>query len=162
MPEATTVNPAIEQFVNSLQRNFAVIKRNTEGIDHEQSLLTFQAGSSHLNWLYGHLITYRDAMLRALGSETVWDKETGAQYGWGSAPADAMAARPLEELQASLHRSQDLLVQALNNVTEDELQVEQGDRTVFDRLQFLVWHDTYHSGQTALYRRLAGLDSALG
>ncbi|UCH27416.1 MAG: hypothetical protein JSV66_07200, partial [Trueperaceae bacterium] len=67
MSESTIPNPAIEQFVNFLQRNLAVIKRHTEGIDHEQSLATLHAGGSHLNWLYGHLIASRDSMLRALG-----------------------------------------------------------------------------------------------
>lgn len=151
-----------QRFVQALDRNLTVIKRNVDGIDHERSLLTVVPDGSHLNWLLGHLVASRDGMLRALDAETVWDRETGALYRRGSAAALAPDARPLEDLMAALDRSQSLLESALSAADQAALARESGDRTVGEWLDFLVWHESYHAGQTALYRRLAGLEGALG
>ena len=146
----------------ALDRNVGVIARNVEGIDLERSLLTAWPEGSHLNWLLGHLVTSRDGMLRLLGAEGVWDRDTATAYRRGSVPALAPAARPVEELLAALRKSQGLLEEVLDTTEEAALSAESGDRTVGERIEFLVWHETYHVGQTAIYRRLAGLPSAIG
>jgi len=162
MSEATAVPPVVGPYLKTLARNLGVIQRNTEGLSHQQSLLTVRPGGSHLNWLLGHLISSRDGMLRALDSETVWGPEARERYGRGSTPATPAEAQPFEELLSALERSQGLLTTALEQVSSEQLQAQSGDRTVGQWLEFLVWHETYHVGQTALYRSLAGLAGTLG
>lgn len=144
-----------------LDRNLGVIERNIEGIDHARSLLRVTPEGSHLNWLLGHLITSRDGMLRLLDAESLWDRDAAAAYNRGSTAALAPAARPLEELRVALRASQELLEAALADAGHERLAQETGGRSVGDRIDFLVWHETYHAGQTALYRRLAGLEGAI-
>lgn len=160
MSEASPPDPA--SLIRTLERNVSVIERNVAGIDHERSLLAVVPGGSHLNWLLGHLVASRDSILRSLDAEPIWDRETGTGYRRGSSPALAPEARPVEELIAALREAQRRLVDALERATEEDLLETQGDRTVGDWVEFLVWHETYHAGQTALYRRLAGLEGALG
>lgn len=144
-----------------LDRNLGVVERNIEGIDHERSLLRVTPEGSHLNWLLGHLVTSRDGMLRLLEAEPLWDRDTAAAYNRGSAAALAPAARPMEELREALRASQARLEAALEEVSVERLAQGGGGRSVGDRIDFLVWHETYHTGQTALYRRLAGLEGAI-
>lgn len=157
-----TATTDASRFLRNLARNLSVIERNADGIDHERSLLTVVPDGSHLNWLLGHLIASRDSMLRTLGADALWDRDTGASYRRGSSPALAPEARPLDELLSELRQSQQLLEAALRSADEAKLARESGDRTVGEWLEFLVWHESYHAGQTALYRRLAGLEGALG
>lgn len=159
--------PATEDaktFLKTLDRNLGVIERNIDGIDLERSLLGVVPGGSHLNWMLGHLVASRDSMLRSLDpdGETVWDRDTATRYRRGSVPALAPEAQPVEELAGALKRSQELLATALASVDQAALDREHGDRTVGAWIEFLIWHETYHAGQTALYRRLAGLPGALG
>jgi uncharacterized damage-inducible protein DinB len=165
MSEATiSQNPLVSELLATLERNVQVVRKNTAGISQEDSLLPVADGSSHLNWLVGHLVSSRDSMLKVLGSETTWDDEQRRKYGRGSQlPAEA-DVEPLDALLASLDRSQELLERAFSTATPEDLEQPSGmqDRNKLEWLGFLGWHDTYHTGQTALYRRLAGLEGTLG
>jgi uncharacterized damage-inducible protein DinB len=162
----TTVNhqPLVTALLATLERNTQVVRKNTAGISQEDSLLAVAEGSSNLNWLIGHLVSSRDGMLRLLNSETTWDAARGSKYGRGSQLPDPAAVEPLEELLASLDRSHELLAAALTAATAAELAEPSGQRDLskLEWLGFLGWHDSYHTGQTALYRRLAGLSGTLG
>lgn len=158
----TPADPVTEAQREHLRRNLGVIRRNLGGLSHEDSLRTLRPGGSHLNWLLAHLVASRDAMLRALGAETVWSEEVGARYGRGSSPPSAADAPPLAELAAALERSQELLDAALAAATPDLLAAPHGRSTVGARVAFLTWHESYHTGQTSLYRQLAGLEGTLG
>lgn len=69
----------------------------------------------------------------------------------------------LSELLTGLDRSQELLQAALAGATPAQLAEPSGmrDNSKLEWLEFLTWHDTYHTGQTAVYRRLAGLAGTL-
>lgn len=157
-------NPLVTALVATLRRNVGVIARNTEGILQESSLLSVADGSSTLNWLIGHIVVHRDDMLKVLNSETTWDAQRGEKYQRGSAVPVGDEVEQLSALLLGLDRSQELLEAALNGVTEAELDEPAGRRgdSKLEWLEFLTWHDTYHTGQTAVYRRLAGLAGALG
>lgn len=148
--------------LKELQRNLNVLKSVTDGMTQEQSLIPFMEGASHLNWMLSHLIASRDSMLRLLGGTTVWDEETAQGYRRGSRPASAADAPALEALLVDLERSQAALEEAMARVGADRLAEESGRSTVGARLEFLVWHEAYHTGQSIHFRRLAGLDSPIG
>ena len=145
--------------VDLLRRNDYVIARNADGMSHQDSLQQLADGGSNLNWLLGHMTASRDVCTRLLGAEPAWEKEHARQYGRGSSISDASDAEPLEELLAAVTDSGERLRQALTGASEDALSrpnPRNAEEHVLDAIFFLVWHDTYHAGQTALYRRLAG------
>lgn len=147
--------------IKQLERNFSVIKQNTEDLITEQTMTPFMEGGSTLNWLLGHLIVSRDGILRALNTDTVWDEAAREHYGFGTSATDA--EKPLDSLMADLASSQERVKTALNAASSEQLAAERPNgSSVADYIDFLVWHDSYHTGQTVIYRRLAGLESPIG
>ncbi len=69
---------------------------------------------------------------------------------------------PLEELLALLAASQEKLAGALARLTESDLEREVllGGRAspLRNRIFFLYFHETYHTGQTELLRQLTGVE----
>lgn len=146
--------------VDLLRRNDFVIEKNSEGLTHDQSLVRLGDEGSNLNWLLAHMTASRDVCTRLLSAEPVWDKEHARRYGRGSAVPSAADAEPLENLILAVKESGERLRRALQAASADELSLpnpRNAEERVVDAILFLVWHDTYHAGQTALYRRLAGL-----
>jgi hypothetical protein len=141
-----------------LERNLHLLQRFAEGVDETASRLRVVPGGSHLAWLLAHLVATRDVMLRLTGVEGVWDAETGARFGRGS-DAGAPEYPPLPELLAWLEEQQGRLTVALEALADD---AEAPPADALARLEFLVWHETYHVGQALLYRRAAGLPSPIG
>lgn len=144
------------------KRNRWVLERTLADLTHEQSLLRLVEGGSHLNWLVAHLVAGRDHMLDELGAKRVRPREVDDAYDYGSTPPTGEEARPFEEHVADLGRTFERLEAALERATEEELAAPLGNGTLADRLQFRLWHEAYHAGQTTLYRAKAGLESPIG
>ncbi len=151
-----TAAPITSTYLKVIDRNFSVILKNLKDVSHEQSLIPYMQGGSHLNWLMGHLTHSRCGILRTLGTEVPWSEERGKRYGKGSTAATAGDAEPVTELIEAYKATQPLIEQAAARLTEADLERESGGSTVGARFEFLVWHESYHSGQTTLYRRMAG------
>lgn len=146
--------------------NYDVLKRNLDGVTHEESLIQPEGGGNCLNWVLGHIVVTRDNALRLLSQEPVWSKEIAGVYQRGSNPLrDGSTAQPLEKLVADLERSQDRLVAGLAAVSEPELGAPAPDKsiaeTVGETLFVLQFHEAYHAGQTGLLRRMAGHEGAI-
>ncbi len=146
--------------------NYEVLKKNLDGITHEESLLQPQGAGNCLNWVLGHIVATRDLALQLLKQEPVWSDEEAANYRRGSAPIqDGAQAMSLERIFADLGRSQDRLAAGLAQATESHLSAPAPDRsvaeTVGDTLFVLHMHDAYHAGQTGLLRRMAGHEGAI-
>ena len=88
----------------------------------------------------------------------------GVRYKRGSDPVTQAdeGTMTLEELLNWLDRSQECITTALSKMDEAALarDYSSGDRktTVGLRAFFLYFHETYHVGQTELFRQLAGKD----
>lgn len=141
-----------------------MVSKNTEGLTHDQSLLRIGEGGSNLNWLIGHMTASRNKLIRLLEGEQTWDSEQMARYDRGSQVGAAEDAEQLPDLLGALAQAGERLAQTIR--AADAASLERPDprnasQTVLDATNFLVWHDTYHAGQTALYRRLAGLSGVL-
>jgi len=50
-------------------RNVEIIKMQTEGLTHQDSLLQLPFRGNCLNWVVGHLLTNRCNIIRLLGEE---------------------------------------------------------------------------------------------
>jgi len=142
-------------------RNVEIIKRQTDGLTHADSLIQLPFRGNCLNWVIGHIAVNRDNILNVLGQPPLSGAE-GVRYKRGSealAEADE-AALPLEELLAWLDRAQERISATLTQMDEAAMSREMpaGERTatVGQRAFFLYFHETYHVGQTEMLRQLAG------
>jgi uncharacterized damage-inducible protein DinB len=147
-----------------------VIKANTEGVTHDDSLVQPAAGGNCLNWVLGHIVLSRNELLELLGMEPVWDDAAREPYGRGGPPlTDATRAKPVEQILADLERTQELLPQGLSRVTAERFAEKapfsptgNPEETVGSLITSFVFHDAYHAGQTGLLRRIVGRDGAIG
>ncbi len=150
------------ELTTMLAQNLRVIGLQTEGLTHADSMLQLPFRGNCLNWVLGHIVVSRDYMLRIAGAEPLWDEESGKMYGFGS---EAMQADdevvPMETIMADLQRSQERLASAMATLGDDRLDApfeNERDDTLRQRLAFMTWHDSYHTGQTEYLRQLSGSD----
>jgi uncharacterized damage-inducible protein DinB len=151
---------------NAFARNVSIIKMQTEGLTNEDSLRPLPFHGNCLNWVLGHIAVNRDSVLETLGEPPVMDAY-GVRYKRGSdrmTQADE-GTLALEELLNWLDRSQERIATALSKMDEAALAREytSSDRktTVWQRAFFLYFHETFHVGQTELFRQLAGKDDKI-
>lgn len=143
-------------------RNLSVIKMQTQDLTHEDSLIQPSFGGNCLNWVLGHIAENRDVILKLVGASATMD-EASARYKRGSEPMQHAepTTLPLEEILAWLARSQASLASAFAQMDDAawarEITVGSNrTMTLGQRVFFLYFHETYHVGQTELFRQLAG------
>ena len=156
-----------EQLLNGYAANVRLIKLQTDGLTHADSLVVTPYNINTLNWVLGHICVARDRVLVLLGEEGVLDDEERACYETGSEPVreTSQAVMPLERLLEALETGQERINAGFERLTEADMQreVQIGERTVTvgSRLFGLYFHDTYHTGQTDLLRQVAGKNDKL-
>jgi uncharacterized damage-inducible protein DinB len=142
--------------------NVRLIKRQTEGLSHADSLIQTPYNINSLNWVLGHIAVNRDNVFRALGVEPLLTEAQTQRYIRNSEPVrqDGPDILSLEELLELLERGQAIIENEFNNLTpealEREIEIGQRSITLGSRLFGLYFHDTYHTGQTDLLRQVAG------
>jgi hypothetical protein len=142
--------------------NVRLIKRQTEGLSHADSLTQTPYNINSLNWVLGHIAVNRDNVFRALGIEPLLTEAQTQRYIRDSEPVrkDGPDILRLEELLELLERGQAMIENEFNNLTpeslEREIKIGQRSITLGSRLFGLYFHDTYHTGQTDLLRQVAG------
>ena len=144
-----------------LKRNYWVIQHQLEGLTHEDCLLQLPFRGNCMNWVLGHMMVSRDSMLRRIGKEPLWDEQCQKLYGADSDPIiNGDDAVHLDKILQDLERSQDILIPAIEDLTQEALEtvLEGRDQMLGESLTFLAWHEGYHTGQTEILRQLAGTD----
>jgi uncharacterized damage-inducible protein DinB len=159
MPEPRETTLARHRTV--FDRNLRLLERTVDGISDDAASAPLVAGGSNLHWLLAHLVVSRDGLLARVGGQRVWDAEAAEAFGRGSLPT-AEAPATIKEQLARLREQQARLDAVLERLDDDDLGREAGPMTVAGWIEFLAWHETYHLGQATLYRRAAGLPSAVG
>jgi uncharacterized damage-inducible protein DinB len=152
-----------EELAAAFARNFNIVKSQTNGLTHADSLLQPPFRGNCLNWVLGHILDTRNGVLKVLGEMPVLSEGDRARpYGHGSEPvcSDGEGVLTLEQLLKKLESSQSAIEAGLKRISPEELARETRDHrgpvTVGQRLFFLYFHETYHVGQTELLRQLAG------
>lgn len=152
--------------IDSLQTNFNVIHRQVKGLTHEDSLLQLPFRGNCLNWVIGHIIWRRNTMMELLDIPTIWTDEQQARYARESQPVthgeDAMY---FDQLLADFDKAQAILTQTLQETTAEKMATTIKElipgapaQSVAEWVHFLVWHETYHVGQTEILRQLTGVN----
>jgi hypothetical protein len=159
-------HPDAETLVQSYRITRRIIKLQTDGLTHEDSLLQPPFRGNCMNWVLGHIIAGRDTALELLGQSPLWMEEETSRYRTGSEPlTSSERALPLERLLGDLDRSQQCTESALQRISAEELaQVAEfrgSEQTLGQALAGLHWHETYHTGQLELLRQLAGKNDAI-
>lgn len=155
---------SIDDLIAALDRNIGIVKSQTAGLTHADSVLQPPFRGNCLNWVLGHVAQSRNEMGQRLGLPAILSQAETKRYGYGSEPvlADGDDLIPLERLLALLASSQETIAGALGQMTAkdlaDEVESFMGKTTLGQLLFFLYFHETYHIGQTELLRQLAGTD----
>lgn len=169
----TTATPATLSAIDVLriqaQATHNILRRNTEGITHEESLTQPGGGGNCLNWLLGHLAWSNEQSLSVLGQPPVLGQEALKRYHRGSAELhDAAEALPMEQLLSAIDESYARIDAGLAALTPEALEApapfsprKKADETVGTLLTLIAFHQAYHTGQTGIVRRLLGKEGAI-
>ena len=154
-----------EMILNLFKTNHYILTKQVEGLTHADSLLQLPFRGNCFNWVLGHIIVSREDVLSWVGVDRSYTEEETARYQYDSDPitsADDPNALHLDRLLADLERTQQQLVDALEEISEAQL-AEKDDRgqTLTYRILFMAWHEGYHAGQTEYLRQLAGKDDKI-
>ena len=135
---------------------------NVKDLSHEDSLVQPPEGGNCLNWVAAHIVASRDAIVKLLGEQPVWDAARVDRFKRGSRPvSDRADSLPFDSLVEDFRRSQERILAGLARQTDQTLLEKKGDDTLADKLHFLQFHEAYHIGQTAILRRMAGKEGAI-
>ncbi|MBU1920855.1 hypothetical protein KKG66_08415 [bacterium] len=70
----------IEFLISQIELIHQVVKRNTEHIDHAESLLSPVGGGNSFNWVLGHMVFSRNEAMLVLKRPPLFPKEALSLY----------------------------------------------------------------------------------
>jgi hypothetical protein len=134
---------------------------NARDLTHEESLVE-PPGGNCANWVLGHIVQNRGAILSLLGEKPVWSEGEGERYKRGSAPITARdKPKPFPEIFQALDRSQERILAGLSRVKDEDLGSVETKGSLLGNLCGLQFHEAYHAGQLGLLRRIVGKEGAI-
>jgi hypothetical protein len=170
----STAAPAVVSEMEVLRHQarmaHAVLRMNTDGVTHEESLVQPQPEGNCLNFIVGHVVNVYDQALALVGQQPVLGTEATARYKRGSPPLrDPAEAMPLDELLAAWDVQSERMRAGLATVTPEMLERpmpgpdSKGEltETLRSLLATILFHQTYHAGQTGVLRRIIGKPGAI-
>lgn len=147
----------------AFNRNLEIIKMQTAELSQEDSLLQLPFRCNCMNWIVGHILTNRYAVLKLLTGKQPTEAAQAARYERDSEPIYGQEAGvlPLDRLITLLEKTQAQIKALLAEITPEDLQRSlafYGRRTMTlaEWLMFFYFHDTYHTGQTEILRQATG------
>ena len=146
-----------------------VVKMNTDGLSQADTLIQPSPAGNCMNWVVGHLVAIYNQVLPIVHQEPTSLHESLTRYNRGSPPIrDANDAVGITELLTEWDQACVRYDAGLKSMTAEELlqrapmsPTNNPNETVGSLLSTISWHQSYHSGQTGLLRRLAGKDGAI-
>lgn len=160
-------HPSAQALIEAYKRTGWIINKQAEGLSHEDSLLQLPFRGNCMNWVLGHILSSREGALRSLDDAGLLDDAYQTRYRRGSEPVDPEShdILPLESLLAKLNQSEERIVDSLSKISADALArsvpVGEESHPLGERLAFLHWHETYHTGQLEILRQLAGTNDRI-
>ena len=144
-----------------LKTNTIVIKQQLDSLSDADLLLQPEARGNCANWILGHIINGRNSIIKRLGGETFWGDEEANMYQYNTEPitnADDPHL-PMAQLLEQLDLGQARIVACLETITDEALdETVRDESTLGDMVNFLIWHESYHTGQFEYLRQLTGVN----
>jgi len=162
--ELEIINMDAKQLANVYKRNLIVIKRQIDGLTHEDSIIQPPFRGNCLNFVLGHMAASRQSVLKLLGEESLMSEEEIHRYTIEAEPIlkDGDDVLKMEAIMNVMEESQGMFEERISGMTSEDLDKEIGEDeekvTLGMRIEFLSWHEAYHTGQTEYLRQLAGTD----
>lgn len=144
---------------------YQVTAANLEGMTREHSLAQPSSGGNCANWILGHLTDVQNGVMRLLGEEPAWESEQLRRASFDPI-TEADQAIDWDTLRERFLASRERCLAAISRLSDDKLAETVphpfgGTCTRAELLNVLAFHQTYHAGQVALARRVAGLDGVI-
>ena len=163
---ATPGLAALRQQVRMVQ---LVVHRNVEGLTHQESLVQPEPGGNCLNWIVGHLAWTYAGAVRLVDQQTELDQAALDRYARGGEPVtEPGQARDFGQLLAAFDEGTERFAAGLDTLPAEALgqpapNSPTGDpnETVGSLLATILFHQSYHAGQTGVLRRLTGHAGAI-
>jgi len=144
---------------------YKVTAVNLDGITPEQSLAQPSPGGNCANWILGHLTNVQNGVMQLLGEKPVWESGQLARAGFDpiTGPTNAIDWNTLRDRFLG---SRDRCMAAISSLSDQALAESVphpfgGSCNRAELLNLLAFHQTYHGGQLAVARRIAGLEGAV-
>jgi uncharacterized damage-inducible protein DinB len=138
---------------------------NLEGLTQEQSLVQPSPGGNCANWILGHLTSVQNGAMSLLGEKPVWESSQLTRAGDDpiTGPANAI---DWNTLRSRFLGSRERCLAAISAMSDEALSESVphpfgGSCSRAELLNILAFHQTYHVGQLAISRRIAGLEGAV-
>lgn len=163
--------PVNSIFAEQFKFTFGSVVLNTEDITDEEALI-FPAGDANcMNWLVGHIIDARNQLLALLKQQPVWDNEEFDCYARGANPRQLLELfLPFTRLIEHFKSSYERVVECIKNATSDQFDniftISSNDgitnsHTLLEWLTVFSFHESYHTGQTGMLRRVLGKEGKI-
>lgn len=138
--------------------SYGALFRNLEGVTHEESLIEPRPAGNSLNWVLGHIVATRNRLLPMLGAQAVWSPEQAFFYsGRDEVQWTTANAFHIDAIKTDLARSQQQLMSVLDVIPTATLNAPtESGQPLAEAVGFFYFHESYHSGQVALLRRIVG------
>lgn len=152
----------IQELIRMLKLHHNLVKMQTDGLTHADTLIQPQPSGNCMNWVLGHLLEYQVSLLTILGKESPVDPSELSAYQTDSTPikSDGPGVLPLDRLLEYHDRVHEKVIAGLSELNEAdfsrEIQFQGRTVTLGWRVFFFVFHSSYHLGQLELLRQLAG------
>lgn len=160
----------IDNFRNQAEMIDEILQLNVAGLTHEETLILPRPGGNCLNWVVGHLLWAYNYNLPVLGRQPVIEEEVLSRYARGVSPLEnPTEALHFQELLAGWEEAAERFDSGLANLDTDAIDQpatrgpdDETDETIRERVNGVLFHQSYHVGQTGLLRRLVGKKGAVG
>jgi len=151
--DVLTAHPAAAHLRMLFSMNDSLLSKNLDRVTPEIALARPGEGNP-IAWSLGHIVFWRQAMLGMAGATRVWQE--GAYDGFKGMSREAPAGIDCswDEIVSAYQESHARLLAALHAVADLPAEAVKS-------LAQLQCHETYHIGQVAMARRVAGLPGAV-
>ena len=146
---------ALEFMKIQVDFNNDVISKNITGISNEEAMIFPDNNANPANWILGHLIFIRNAMIQVLGGDKFWEDEEFSFYDRGEIPLQQKEKFIEFETLKSYFKDTE---NELNRIFRSLEKIE--PETIND-LAGLMLHEIYHAGQLGYLRRILGKGGAI-
>ena len=125
-----------KNLISMYSYSYFLVCQGIEGITHQESLIIPNGISNPANWILGHIITSRCNVLAILEIDPPWDFQRCKPYIPDSKPlVPEDEVEDFEIIKSDLDKTQDLLLDVLDQISTDKLNELKEENTIKELLE---------------------------